>query len=401
MKNCCLERFIGGIEVWMEMWWSDCQIFISSQVCNHVVCLSEIEPCILFKGSPNGMFWTYFWGVYTTVMVWICWHYCQTCPTFFRTKTASWEHRELLKHLYPREYVKSVGRGGSMSTWHPESWESLFFWGVESDWPNWSPHKSFLGSEKQGTCCWYSQFWAGVINSAKMVQWSKKSEGMGPPNWDDSGQDISPSERGNLRDFQQTLLQPSIVVYGYTWLFGLKFTHGVSKDPNLPSGGAKPPENRAMLAPKGNSSEATHQFSGANCCYFQGPGWDWVLGLVVVLQPCGSPGLKSEHRSSRQLVSDAISALERTGSKARSLVLEFTGQWFLAFAVGFPFFRERDWRRDFWTKLFFIKFGHQFNFPIKWSSAFLKGFVSLIFLRGFYRRNDLRLRFPSGEVQPG
>ena len=251
--------------VWMEMWWTDCQIFMTSQVCNHVVCLSEIEPCILFKGSQMACFGHIFG----------CIHNCNgldiltllsNLSDFFQDQNGFLEHRELLKHLYPREYVKSVGRGGSMSTWHPESWESLFFFLGRIWLAKLISPQIFLGSEKQGTCCWYSQIWVGVINSAKMVQWSKKSEGMGPPNWDDSGQDILPSERGNLRDFQQTLLQPSIVGYGYTWFFGLKFTHGVSKDPNLPSGGENPLKIGYVRPQKGNSSEPTHQFSGANCC---------------------------------------------------------------------------------------------------------------------------------------
>ena len=124
--------------------------------------------------------------------------------------------------------------------------------------------------------------------------------------------------------------------------------------------------------------------------------WDWLCPL----QPCGSPGLKSEHRSSRQLVSDAISALERTGSKARSFCVEFTGQWFWRSRFWFPL--KRAWfGAGFLNQTFSSNLVTNSIFQFKWSFAFLKGFVSLIFLRGFYRRNDLRLRFPSGEVQPG
>ena len=154
--------------VWMEMWWTDCQIFITSQVCNHVVCLSEIEPCILCKGSQMACFGHIFG----------CIHNCNgldmltllsNLSDFFQDQNGFLEHRELLKHLYPREYVKSVGRGGSMSTWHPESWESLFFLGVESDWPNWSPHKSFWDPKSKGHVVGIPKFGLG---SSTLQKWS-------------------------------------------------------------------------------------------------------------------------------------------------------------------------------------------------------------------------------------
>ena len=90
-EKCCLERFIGGIE--HEYGWKCDELIVKSlwppKFATMLFAFPKLNLAFFLKG-PKWHVLDIFLGVYTTVMVWIFWHYCQTCPTFFRTKTASW-----------------------------------------------------------------------------------------------------------------------------------------------------------------------------------------------------------------------------------------------------------------------------------------------------------------------